>query len=72
MTKKKIDPREPMKREIARELGLENIIDQDGWGALTSAQAGKIGGIMARRYPGMKKKEEAKDGSLSGPGQGLR
>ena len=52
MTKKKVDPREPMKREIARELGLEDIIDRDGWGALTSAQAGKIGGLMARRFPG--------------------
>ena len=71
MTKKKFDPREPMKRAIARELGLEEIIDRDGWGGLTSAQAGKIGGIMAQRYPGIKQKEEAPDGSLSGSGQSL-
>ena len=68
--KKKTDPREPMKREIARELGLEEIIDRDAWGALTSAQAGKIGGIMAQRYP-LSKKEETEDGSLSGSGQSL-
>ena len=71
MSKKKIDPREPMKRAIARELGLEEIIDRDGWGGLTSAQAGKIGGIMASRFPDSKAKENPQNGSLSGTGKGL-
>ena len=71
--KKKIDPWEPIKREIARELGLEKIIDQDGWGGLTSAQSGRIGGIMASRMS-EKKQEVNKDNAtgLSETGQHLR
>jgi len=37
-----------LKREIAETLGYKEKIDRYGWGELTSAEAGKIGGIVAR------------------------
>ena len=69
--KKKLDPRAPMKWQIARELGLEQIIEQEGWGGLTSSQAGRIGGILASRLPKAKKGDRSENGVLSGPGEGL-
>lgn len=69
--KKKADPRAPMKWQIARELGLEAIIEREGWGGLTSAQACRIGGILASRLPKAEKGEGSEHGGLSGPGEGL-
>lgn len=46
---KKEKPFDPLKWEIAVELGLDEIITNEGWGALTTAQSGKLGGIMAKR-----------------------
>ncbi len=41
--------REKMKYEIASELGLKDKVDTYGWGALTSEETGRIGGIMTKR-----------------------
>ncbi len=38
-----------IKLELATELGLLDKIEQGGWGALSSAESGKIGGLLARR-----------------------
>lgn len=38
-----------MKIEIAKELGLWEEVEQSGWGGLTNAQCGRIGGILSRR-----------------------
>lgn len=46
---KRIDPLEPLKMEIAAELGLLSQIDSDGWHSLTAKEAGKIGGLMTQR-----------------------
>lgn len=46
---KKIDPLEPLKMEIAQELGLMPKIDQFGWDALSAQEAGRIGGLMTQR-----------------------
>lgn len=46
---KRIDPLEPLKMEIAAELGLLNQIQTDGWHSLSAKDAGKIGGIMTQR-----------------------
>ncbi|OIQ60959.1 small, acid-soluble spore protein, alpha/beta type [Neomoorella thermoacetica] len=48
--KKKEDPEIlAVKLEVAAELGLLDKIEQCGWGALSSAESGKIGGLLARR-----------------------
>lgn len=46
---KRIDPLEPLKMEIAAELGLLNQINSNGWHSLTAKEAGKIGGLMTQR-----------------------
>ncbi|MGI9862006.1 small, acid-soluble spore protein, alpha/beta type [Moorella naiadis] len=50
MGKKKEDPvLLALKMEMAAELGLLAKIEQGGWGALSSAESGKIGGLLAQR-----------------------
>ena len=46
---KRIDPLEPLKMEIAAELGLLSQIDRNGWHSLTAKEAGRIGGLMTQR-----------------------
>lgn len=50
---KKIDNQkkmiEALKMEIAKELGLADKVLKYGWGGLSSAESGRIGGILARR-----------------------
>lgn len=56
---KKVDPLEPLKLEIAKEIGLFDKVKKHGWGGLTSAESGRLGGIMngrlKRREPTVKK-----------------
>lgn len=48
--KKKENPvKDQLKEEVARELGLENDINERGWSNLTSRETGKIGGHIAQR-----------------------
>ena len=47
--KKKNDPKDKMKMEIAAELGLADKIEKYGWKSLTSSESGRIGGIMSKR-----------------------
>lgn len=46
---KKPTPMDLLKLEIASELGLSEKIKQVGWGGLTSAESGRIGGIITQR-----------------------
>jgi hypothetical protein len=46
---KRLDPLEPLKMEIAAELGLLNQIDTHGWHSLSAKEAGQIGGLMTQR-----------------------
>jgi hypothetical protein len=41
--------RDKLKLEIAAELGLLEKISINGWGGLSAAEAGKIGGVLAGR-----------------------
>ena len=41
--------RERIKYEIAGELGLNEKVDELGWGGLTAEETGRIGGIMTKR-----------------------
>ncbi len=44
-----VTDRDRLKMEIARELGLSEQIEQDGWESLTNAACGRVGGIMRKR-----------------------
>lgn len=46
---KRIDPLEPLKMEIAAELGLLEQINRKGWHSLSAKEAGRIGGLMTQR-----------------------
>lgn len=46
---KKPTPMDLLKLEIATELGLSDKVKQEGWGGLTSAESGRIGGIITQR-----------------------
>lgn len=46
---KKTDPLEPLKMEIAAELGLLEQVKTKGWHTLTAKDAGRIGGLMTQR-----------------------
>lgn len=46
---KKVDPLEPLKMEIAAELGLLEQAEKHGWHSLSAREAGKIGGMMTQR-----------------------
>lgn len=47
--KKKVTEQDRVKYQIAKELGLSSKVDQGGWAELTSAETGRIGGIMSGR-----------------------
>lgn len=46
---RRIDPLEPLKMEIAAELGLLEQIHANGWHSLSAKDAGRIGGLMTQR-----------------------
>ncbi len=55
---KKVDPLEPMKLEIAAELGLAEKVKAGGWDSLSAREAGKIGGYMTQRLKAMRQQAQ--------------
>ncbi len=45
---KKENPLDRIKWEIAEELGLADKVRKMGWGGLSAAESGRIGGLMNR------------------------
>lgn len=46
---KKTNPLDPLKMEIAAELGLLEQVKGKGWDSLSAQDAGRIGGLMTQR-----------------------
>ncbi|HWI63435.1 MAG TPA: small, acid-soluble spore protein, alpha/beta type [Symbiobacteriaceae bacterium] len=46
---KELTPLDLLKMEIATELGLAEKVATDGWGMLTAAETGRVGGILNKR-----------------------
>ena len=40
---------EQLKYEIAEEIGVLDKVFEQGWGALSSKESGKIGGLLAKK-----------------------
>lgn len=59
--KRRTDGWEAAKAEIARELGLWDKVQTEGWAALTAAESGKLGGVLSGRYPGKAPKRPPKE-----------
>ena len=53
---RELKPDEQVKYEIAEELGLFDRIIEEGWGALTASESGRIGRIIKKKNS-QKKKE---------------
>ncbi len=50
--------RDIMKMETAKELGLWEKIERDGWEYLTNAECGRVGGIMHRKLKEERRQQE--------------
>nr|WP_143156872.1 small, acid-soluble spore protein, alpha/beta type [Thermosyntropha lipolytica] len=55
--KKVLSEKDLLKIEIAKELGLWEQIEREGWDSLSNAACGRIGGIMSKRLRHKKKEE---------------
>ncbi|MGI6413142.1 MAG: small, acid-soluble spore protein, alpha/beta type [Syntrophomonadaceae bacterium] len=44
-----MDERELLKMEIAKELGIWDQIESQGWESLSNEACGRVGGIMRKR-----------------------
>ena len=53
---RELKPDERVKYEIAEELGLFDRIIEEGWGALTASESGRIG-VIIKKKNSQKKKE---------------
>jgi hypothetical protein len=58
MKKPKKNKLEGVKFEIARDIGLDDKIGTRGWGSLTSAEAGRIGGLLSGRNKRKRKEDK--------------
>lgn len=47
--KKPLTEYDLLKMEIAKELGLWEQIEKEGWESLSNAACGRVGGIMSKR-----------------------
>lgn len=46
---KPLSERDKLKLEIARELGILEQVENEGWDSLSNAMCGKVGGLMSKR-----------------------
>jgi hypothetical protein len=46
---------EELKIEVAKEIDLWRKIEENGWASLTSAESGRLGGILRERKSRLKK-----------------
>lgn len=49
--------REHLKMEIAKELGIWEQVEKEGWKSLSNAACGRIGGIMRKRLKEIEKQK---------------
>lgn len=56
LNKKVPNKKDILKFEIAKELGLDEKILNEGWKSLTSKESGKIGGMLHKRLKEIDKK----------------
>lgn len=46
---KELTPKDLLKIEVAKDLGLWEQIEREGWGSLTNEACGRVGGIMNKK-----------------------
>lgn len=58
-SKKSTSPHERLKLQVTKELGLLEKVKRVGWGGLSAAESGRVGGIMTRILRERKKARQA-------------
>ncbi len=53
--KKELTAKDLLKIEIAKELGIWEQVEKDGWESLSNEACGRVGGIMSKRLREQKK-----------------
>jgi hypothetical protein len=48
-----------LKMEIAREMGIWDQVEKEGWDSLSNAVCGKVGGMMSKRLKEQNKAQQA-------------
>lgn len=65
--KRSLTPREEenerLKIEAVQALGLWEKVEEEGWGALTSAESGRVGGLMTRMRFEAKRQSQSSEAS---------
>jgi hypothetical protein len=56
--KKKQNPHDKLKLEIASELGLKEKVMKYGWKSLTAKETGRIGGMISKRKKALQKMDQ--------------
>lgn len=51
---KPLTERDILKMEIAKEIGIWEKVEKEGWQSLTNAECGRVGGIMKRKLQAQK------------------
>ena len=59
--KRRTDGWEAAKAEVARELGLWDKVQAEGWASLTASESGRLGGVLSGRFPGKAPQREQKN-----------
>lgn len=59
--KRRTDGWEAAKTEVAKELGLWDKVQSEGWAGLTAAESGRLGGVLSKRFPGKAPQREPKN-----------
>ncbi|CCQ93232.1 Small, acid-soluble spore protein, alpha/beta type [[Clostridium] ultunense Esp] len=52
-----------LKMETAKELGLDDEIEEKGWGNMTTREVGKIGGNMVKKMISIAEREMGRNSS---------
>ncbi len=60
--KRRTDGWEAAKAEVAKELGLWDKVQAEGWASLTASESGRLGGVLSGRFPGKAPQREPKRG----------
>jgi len=60
------DPLYPLKIKIVLDLGLLEKVRREGWGGLTSAESGRVGGLMTKRLKGARQALRLRPGPARG------
>lgn len=56
--KKELTQKDLLKIEIAKELGIWEQVEKEGWESLSNEACGRVGGIMSKRLREQRKQNE--------------